>query len=212
MKDQKKETKELILTTARDIFAELGYDGARVDMIAEKAGINKAGIYYHIGGKEKLYEAVLHKTFENIFDDIIRKVEKKNSPEEKLRVYINELLKNMEKYPYIPRIMIREIASGGKNVSVTLAIEFLKIIACISKILKQGEKEGVFIEASPLTVHFMIVSTNTYLFLLDPGKLFSDKNFEDFSLENTNSDTSRKEIENLVVRALLKNKVGSGYG
>ena len=37
----------LILDAATRIFAQYGFDGARMDAIAKAAGINKATIYYH---------------------------------------------------------------------------------------------------------------------------------------------------------------------
>ncbi|MFN2441829.1 MAG: TetR/AcrR family transcriptional regulator, partial [Thermoanaerobaculia bacterium] len=39
--------RERILAAAGDIFARSGYDGARVDEIATRAGVNKAMVYYH---------------------------------------------------------------------------------------------------------------------------------------------------------------------
>ena len=60
MKDQKKEndTARKILETAAQVFAAVGFEGARVDEIAKLANVNKATIYYHIGDKKVLYEKV----------------------------------------------------------------------------------------------------------------------------------------------------------
>lgn len=48
-----------ILAAARDEFAEHGLGGARVDRIAERAGLNKRLIYYYFEDKERLFQAVL---------------------------------------------------------------------------------------------------------------------------------------------------------
>ncbi|HWP12149.1 MAG TPA: helix-turn-helix domain-containing protein, partial [Ramlibacter sp.] len=48
-----------ILTAARDEFAEHGLGGARMDRIAERAGLNKRLIYYYFEDKEQLFRAVL---------------------------------------------------------------------------------------------------------------------------------------------------------
>ncbi|WP_415950019.1 TetR/AcrR family transcriptional regulator [Streptomyces sp. KLOTTS4A1] len=53
------ETKRLLLGAARAEFAEYGIAGARVNRIAEKAGVNKERIYGHFGNKEGLFNAVL---------------------------------------------------------------------------------------------------------------------------------------------------------
>lgn len=55
-----------ILAAARDEFAEHGLGGARVDRIAERAGLNKRLIYYYFEDKEKLFQAVLELAYRDI--------------------------------------------------------------------------------------------------------------------------------------------------
>lgn len=57
-----------ILAAARDEFAEYGLGGARVDRIAERAGLNKRLIYYYFADKETLFQAVLEQTYRDIRD------------------------------------------------------------------------------------------------------------------------------------------------
>jgi AcrR family transcriptional regulator len=52
-------TKRRILEAALDEFAAKGLDGARVDAIATRAGVNKRMLYYYFGSKDDLYRAVL---------------------------------------------------------------------------------------------------------------------------------------------------------
>jgi AcrR family transcriptional regulator len=51
------ETRTAILAAAERIFADGGLEGARMDAIAVKAGVNKALLYYYFRGKEELYAA-----------------------------------------------------------------------------------------------------------------------------------------------------------
>jgi AcrR family transcriptional regulator len=55
-----------ILAAARDEFAELGLGGARMDRIAERAGLNKRLIYYYFQDKETLFQAVLEQSYRDI--------------------------------------------------------------------------------------------------------------------------------------------------
>jgi AcrR family transcriptional regulator len=55
-----------ILTAALQEFAEFGLGGARMDRIAERAGVNKRLIYYYFEHKESLFTAVLEHAYENI--------------------------------------------------------------------------------------------------------------------------------------------------
>jgi AcrR family transcriptional regulator len=58
-----------ILAAARDEFAEYGLGGARMDRIAERAGLNKRLIYYYFEDKEKLFQAVLEQAYRDIREE-----------------------------------------------------------------------------------------------------------------------------------------------
>lgn len=59
MKHQKKETVDLLLNAAEELFAIHGYDGATLRIITQKARVNLAAAHYHIGDKESLYLLIM---------------------------------------------------------------------------------------------------------------------------------------------------------
>src|SRR2546427_976328 len=61
-------TRDALLAAGTELFAERGYDGVPVWAIAQKAGVNKAMINYHFGGKRKLYRAIVSATFGEMVD------------------------------------------------------------------------------------------------------------------------------------------------
>ena len=64
-----KETRARILEAAKAEFAHHGLGGARVDRIAERAGVNKRLIYYYFEDKESLFEAVLEQAYLDIREE-----------------------------------------------------------------------------------------------------------------------------------------------
>lgn len=58
-----------ILIAARDEFSEHGLGGARMDRIAERAGLNKRLIYYYFEDKERLFQAVLEQAYRDIREE-----------------------------------------------------------------------------------------------------------------------------------------------
>ena len=62
-----KETKEKILTIAEELFSEKGFDATSVDLIAQKAGVNKALIYYHYKSKQDLLNSLFKRTLDEMF-------------------------------------------------------------------------------------------------------------------------------------------------
>lgn len=59
-------TQQKILSAAEAVFAEKGFDGARVDEIARIAGVNKAMLYYYFQSKEQLLRALTEKHFKEM--------------------------------------------------------------------------------------------------------------------------------------------------
>ena len=58
--------KNEILDAAEAAFAQLGYEGTSMRLIASKAGVNLATLYYHFGSKDGLLEAILQRRFEPV--------------------------------------------------------------------------------------------------------------------------------------------------
>ena len=145
-----------ILEAAASVFSEVGFAGARVDEIADRAGVNKATIYYHIGDKETLYAEVINNVIGNTAETIARQIQDVHDPEEKLRIYIRTFARNIDNNPQVAPIMMREVASGGKHLPEIVARDIFRIVNTLSGILKEGEEKGVFIETIPFLLHLMV--------------------------------------------------------
>ncbi len=87
-------TKERIFQTALKIFAENGYEGARIDKIATEVGINKASLYFHFKSKEQLFNELFHNIISKYQDKMKTIVAKdKDKPiKERLKVIYTEYL------------------------------------------------------------------------------------------------------------------------
>lgn len=64
-------TEEAILKAARKVFTHKGFDGARMQEIADEAGINKALLHYYFRSKDKLFEAIFKEVLNTVFPKII---------------------------------------------------------------------------------------------------------------------------------------------
>ena len=152
-------TAQKILVAARAVFAEKGYSGTHVDEIAKRAGVNKASLYYQIGDKDTLYAHVIHQVIGNIAQMIAQAVANADSPEEKLKAYINNISDAVDKNPEIPPIMMREIASGGAHLPRVVVEDIASVLTILIGILEEGKKKGVFAETVPFLIHMMILGT-----------------------------------------------------
>ncbi|MEH7458383.1 TetR/AcrR family transcriptional regulator [Bacillus sp. JJ1127] len=71
--ERKKETRQLLLESAFETFAKLGFHGASVDKIAEHAGFSKGAVYAHFHTKEDLFLAIVEQQM-NLYVRNIRQV------------------------------------------------------------------------------------------------------------------------------------------
>jgi TetR/AcrR family transcriptional regulator len=204
MLDKKDGVIEKILIAALGEFADKGFEGARVDEIARRACVNKAMLYYHVGDKKALYAEVLHGVIGRVAERVEQEIEKAGNPEEKLRTYVREFYSAIRCNPEMPRIMMREIASGGINLPDIFFKDLLRIISIITGVIETGTKSGVFIKTLPPLVHVMIlggiISANTIIPLLC-SKDNAPKEMRKM-YENSSSYIS-SEIERLVMRSVL---------
>lgn len=77
--ERKKETRQLLLESAVEIFAKLGFHGASVDKIAENAGFSKGAVYAHFHSKEELFLAILEQQMKLHVDNIHQVIEQQHS-------------------------------------------------------------------------------------------------------------------------------------
>jgi len=205
LKDKKEESIKRIIEAAKEVFADAGFAGARVDEIARRAGVNKAMIYYRVGDKEALYSEVLHQVFGDTAERISRNIKDDQPPEEKLKVYIHGLLQTAELHPHMPRLMMREFASGGRNVPEVVALDLARMLDILLKILEHGVEEGVFIDTNPFLPHMMAVGAMAFYKLSDPLRakyLGLHKDLRD--KVNKFPRNASQEIEELILRAVKK--------
>ena len=66
-------SRERLLETATELFAEKGYAGASVREIVEKAGVSKPVLYYYFKSKEGLFYAILEWAA-NVQQDILNEI------------------------------------------------------------------------------------------------------------------------------------------
>jgi TetR/AcrR family transcriptional regulator len=201
------DTIERILISARDVFAEAGFSGARVDEIARRAGVNKATLYYHIGDKKALYAEVIHGIIGGLALDLAEKITDDLSHEEKIRTYVRTISGIMDRNPQLPRIMMREIASGGKNLPDIFYQDFVSVLTTLTRIIESGMKDGVFIDTIPLIVHFMTLGPNIMYKAVVPI-ILQNRNIPEAlkTLEQDISGRIADEIEKLILRAIRKDR------
>ena len=205
LKEKRTRSTKRILDAAANVFAEVGFAGARVDEIAKRAGINKAMIYYRIGDKKALYEEVLHDIFADTAKRIAHNIKETKAPEEKLKTFIHNIARTVDQHRHLAPIMMRELASGTRDFPEVAGQDLARIVGILTAILKEGEKKGVFIKTNPLLIHMMIVGTTIFYKMSAPIRTKQTIFPESLrKLDKHVSGDMDKEIEKLLLKLLKK--------
>ena len=201
------ETRRQILKSAEQIFAREGFAGARMDEIARVAKVNKAMIYYHIGNKRELYAAVLHHIFSNAIDRFRASIQQAETPKEKLRQYLRNIIQTISQNPGAAAILIREQATGGADFPDVIIKDMSEIIMMLVEILDQGYQQGIFRESNPFAVHMLAIGSILLTHTSYPIRLrFPIEPPEIERQKKQPIEITLKDIETLILNAVLKTR------
>jgi AcrR family transcriptional regulator len=82
--ESRQKLREICRLAAR-VFYEKGYDGASMQDIAEAVGLTKAGLYHHVGSKDRLLFEIMNYGMDILDENVLQKVKDISDPREKLR-------------------------------------------------------------------------------------------------------------------------------
>lgn len=84
------ESEKKILEAAKKVFEIQGYSGARMQQIADEAGISKASLHYYFRSKENLFERIFDETMSDFMELVSTWNDDSEHWEDKLRRFICE--------------------------------------------------------------------------------------------------------------------------
>jgi len=119
MVDEKLDTEKAILVAARKVFILKGLDGARMQEIADEAGINKALLHYYFRSKEKLFQMVFKEALTKFFPKVFAMMASENlNFKDKIEAFVKNYLKLILENPFIPAFIIGELNKNPEKLSV----------------------------------------------------------------------------------------------
>ncbi len=192
-------TEEKILEAAKKVFHQKGYDGARMQEIANEAGINKALVHYYFRNKENLFHAVFEDSFATLIsrvneiffssDTILQKTEAF------LSYYIDFLLKNS----YLPMFILNALYNQPEKLQ-TLIAKLAPTPQKLIIVIKKQLKEEYNLDINPMHLYINLFSIVIFPIVARPliQQIFtlSPKEMETFLEER------KKEVPLFIINAL----------
>jgi TetR/AcrR family transcriptional regulator len=150
-------TRDAVFDAAATLFAKGGFDGVSVDDIARDAGVNKAMIYYHFADKLALYRAVLADGLSRMGGTVRGIASSTDAPPAKLDQFIEAFVRMTETRPWMPALMLREIAEGAPRLDADTMSHMGIVVMSFAAILKQGQESGVFRRVHPILAYESVI-------------------------------------------------------
>src|SRR5262245_59532784 len=122
-----------IVAAAREEFAKRGYAGARVDQIAERAGVNKQLLFYYYHSKRGLFQAVLTQCAAELETALASLVQPSGGPLERLRVTLAAQFEFLARNPQVVSLIGQGARSG---------VAFQPAINRLVVLLAEGQGRG----------------------------------------------------------------------
>ena len=139
-REQKVHRQEEILAAAFEVFAAHGYEAARLDDVARRAGIAKGTIYLYFRDKEQLFRAVVRSLLQKRFDALAGSF--KGTAEQLLRELLSRMYSQVVRNDKVRSIVRLLIAEGGRFPQLT-EIYHREIIAPGMKAVRQALLRGI---------------------------------------------------------------------
>ena len=163
--ETKKQTRErnvvTILQAAEKVFAEAGYKGASISMIASEAGVTRSSISYYFQSKEALYKRVV--------DDILKLwlgaskgMDDGSDPRAALEQYIHDKMDLSRRRPYGSKVWANEIIHGAPFITDFIEGELKAWMRSREAILTDWMDRGLVRRIDPKHILYMIWATTQH--------------------------------------------------
>ena len=204
MEIKKDSTEDKILEAAKNVFVSKGMEGARMQEIADEAGINKALLHYYFRSKERLFEAIFSEIIKFAFPKITRIAQSDEPFINKIEQVVDAYIDLLIKHPFIPGFVMKELnrdPSGLFKMVVKFGLNPQVIFDQIQLAMDRGE----IIQMPPRHLAANIISMCIFPFAARPlvsFVLFKDdqKALDAFYAERADI------IKQFVINAIVINK------
>lgn len=152
--------RQRILEAARSAFIRQGYHGARMQDIANNAGINKALLHYYFQNKENLFDLVFQDAFSEFLPRLQAILSSKDPVIDKIEAYLGAHLHLLQSRPDLPLFILNEVYRDPERF-FTKFMHHLQGASPFSILLEQIAEEmeaGILRPMNPRELWFNVMS------------------------------------------------------
>lgn len=160
-KMRRQEAEALILSAAEKVFAEAGFGGATMQLIADVAGLPKANLHYYFPTKELLYRQVVQRIFQiwlqaaDIFDQA-------EGPKEGIGAYIDAKMEISRRHADGSKVWASEVMHGAPVIQDYLETTLTDWTNGRIEVIERWIAEGRMAPIDPRHLLYMLWATTQH--------------------------------------------------
>jgi AcrR family transcriptional regulator len=120
-------------------------------------------LYYHVGDKKALYEAVIANLQLRSRGSLEKVLADGGDPRDMLRKAIQLVGETAFEYPVFPSIVLREVASGGIHMGEESISRLESMLSLVRRIIERGVQAGVMRPVDPAFAQFIVAGSVMFL-------------------------------------------------
>ena len=196
--NKRRENELLILQAAEKVFAEAGFGGATMQLIADVAGLPKANVYYYFSTKEALYRQVVS----NIFDVWLQAAESfedASGPAEGIGAYIDAKMEISRTHPAGSKVWASEVMHGAPIIQDYLETALVEWTNGRITVINQWIADGLMDPISPRHLLYLIWSSTQHY--ADFGHQIQTLN-DGTPLSNDDWQTAKTAVKRIILKGI----------
>jgi AcrR family transcriptional regulator len=136
------DTYDKILAVAEHEFANAGYNGTSLEVIARRTGIRKASLFHHFNSKRKIFDAVVRRIFDQLVS-IGRETAQIENPREHLLAIVARLHDFIASHPNHARLLMHRVLEDPASVRSSAEVFIKPLVLEMAQLVVRGAQMGV---------------------------------------------------------------------
>ncbi|MGV8954655.1 MAG: TetR/AcrR family transcriptional regulator [Cypionkella sp.] len=157
----RQQNETLILQAAEKVFAEAGFGGATMQLIADMAGLPKANLHYYFATKEELYRRVVRDIFE-IWLHAAGSMDKAAGPAEGIGAYIDAKMEISRRHADGSKVWASEVMHGAPVIQDYLETTLRDWTRGRADLIQRWIDEGKMAPVNPEHLLYMLWATTQH--------------------------------------------------
>jgi len=162
------ETQHKIINAALAVFAERGYEGASMRLVAERAGVVHPVVVYHFPTKEDLWVSAVHEGLSRFMDRLLPNLEALEGldPAIRLSLIFQDFTRFSAQNPELLSIMIDANRRGGPKLARVVDDKLRPTYERLRELVVEAQRAGAMPAGDPALVYYALIAVAATLFSL----------------------------------------------